>query len=300
MLGSLVIPLQGLNQGVAKHEAADRSGCDFQQNLRLHSFNVRMRSVHGKTFAWKPRQIHVTADRLCCGRKGSEILIDEIALDLVGKISRGAAGEEGFVRRAIRSVTQALSLSSPVSELSLGNTTPQHAESWQAATPFPSSRPRHGKLSASPSMKRQIEELATLDESEHVNDTTICIETVKIGQVYSRNIQIRAETPEEAKDIVQKLRKAVDNAMITKMGDSPISRYQWRVKIFYESNVMQTLVAGESPFPAGRLRAAFTARVRWPPAHASRLAAGLQGAVALKPRMKICLVHAIVWLYRSW
>ena len=128
-------------------------------------------------------------------------------------------------------------------------------------------------------MKRQIEELTTLDESEHVNDTTICIETVKIGQVYSRNIQIRAETPEEAKDIVQKLRKAVDNAMITKMGDSPISRYQWRVKIFYESNVMQTLVAGESPCPAGRLRAAFTARVRWPPTHASRLAAGLQGAV---------------------
>ena len=68
-----------------------------------------MRSVQGETFAWKPRQIHVTADRLCCGRKGSEILIDEIALDLVGKISLGAAGEEGFVRRAIRSVTQALS-----------------------------------------------------------------------------------------------------------------------------------------------------------------------------------------------
>jgi hypothetical protein len=201
-----------------------------------------MRSVHGETFVWKPRQIHVTADRICCGRKGSEILIDEIALDLVGKISRGAAGE-GFMQRAIRSVTQALSLSSRGSEPPAdGKTMPQHAEGRQTVPVSPSLRPRHGKLSATPSTK-QIEALATLDESE--DDTTICIQTVKEGHVYSRNIQIRAETPAEAKDIVQKLRKAVDNAMIATLGDSLISRYQWRAKIFYESNAMQTIVAGE-------------------------------------------------------
>ena len=203
-----------------------------------------MRSVQGETFAWKPRQIHVTANRLCCGRKGSEILIDEIALNLVGKISRGAAGE-GFMQRAIRSVTQALSSSSPGPQPpALGKTMPQHA-SQQVVPASPSIRPRHDKLSATPSM-RQMEALATLDESEDVNDTTICIQTVKEGHVYSRNIQIRAETPAEAKDIVQKLRKAVDNAMIATLGDSLISRYQWRAKIFYESNAMQTIVASES------------------------------------------------------
>jgi len=162
--------------------------------------------------AWRLRQIHVTAERICFSKIGSEVQIDEIPLDDVVKLIR-KAGKIGLWAGSSRALH---SLSSPDEDKqkSVVLAALQRREIQSLDNNLP------------PSLTFEPEPLNQADEviPSELDSTIITIRTAKNGFNAGRSYRIKAETVEMVKDIIQTLRKEVDWAITHKMGSSMLSQ----------------------------------------------------------------------------
>ena len=77
----------GVRAGQQAHEIKENAGNitdnDLQRlprpELRLKSFSVQSLNMASKR--WEPRELHLTSDNICFGKKDSDIQIDCIPLD---------------------------------------------------------------------------------------------------------------------------------------------------------------------------------------------------------------------------
>ena len=239
----------GVRAGQQAHEMKENAGNitdnDLQRlprpELRLKSFSVQSLNMASKR--WEPRELHLTSDNICFGKKDSDIQIDCIPLDEILQVhhtedQRGRTGRERFADGARRLLGLSQTEGAAQSSTFLQQFSSRHLSAGsddERALAHPKS-PKFNVMYAA-SYKAKGDDVHGLMLSD-----PCLIRTIKDGFNSGRVYRIRTSSQEELKRMMHDIQNGADARWEEKLGHG-LFWWQRYVKNIYDADAVQSLSA---------------------------------------------------------
>ena len=213
--------------------------------LRLKSFSVQSLNMASKR--WEPRELHLTSDNICFGKKDSDIQIDCIPLDEILQVhhtedQRGRTGRERFADGARRLLGFSQTEGAAQSSTFLQQFSSRHLSAGsddEKALAHPKS-PKFNVMYAG-SYKAKGDDVYGLLLSD-----PCLIRTIKDGFNSGRVYRIRTSSQEELKRMMHDIQNGADARWEEKLGHG-LFWWQRYVKNIYDSDAVQSLSSAGLP-----------------------------------------------------